>query len=79
MNVYIKHEPGDDDAWICLCGNTPSDDGFYPIDDSNHEVEPTEDDWKTNHYFCNTCGRVIDQKTLQVIRKLDLATIERIE
>lgn len=79
MNEHINHEKGNPDAWVCLCGNTPSDDGFYPIDESNHEVEPTAEAWKTNQYFCNQCGRVIDQHTLEVVRKLDPALIVRIE
>jgi hypothetical protein len=77
MSEHIKHEAGDHDAWVCLCGNTPSDDGFYPIDEGNHEVEPTPEEWKTNQYFCNRCGRVIDPDTLEVVRKLDPASIVR--
>lgn len=79
MNEHIRHEKGNLDAWVCLCGNTPSDAGFYPIDASNHEVEPTTEAWKTNQYFCAQCGRVIDQDTLKVVRRLDPALIERIE
>jgi hypothetical protein len=48
MSEHIEHENGNDEAWICLCGNSPSDDGFYPIDEDNHEVEPTPSEWKTN-------------------------------
>lgn len=77
MIESIQHEKGDPDAWVCVCRNTPSDDGFYPIDEANHEVEPTPEDWTTGVYFCSRCGRVIDQKTLRVVRKLDPATITR--
>jgi hypothetical protein len=77
MIESIQHEKGDRDAWICLCGNTPADDGFYPIDEQNHEVEPTPKDWTTNEYFCGRCGRIIDQKTLRIVRRLDPATIMR--
>jgi hypothetical protein len=71
MKELISRETGDKDAWVCICGNMPSEDGFYPIDDDNHEVEPTPEDWLTNQYYCNRCGRVIDQDTLEVVRKLD--------
>jgi hypothetical protein len=71
MSEHIIREPGDKDAWVCICGNTPSDDGFYPIDEDDHEVEPTAKDWKTNQYFCNRCGRVIEQDSLEVVRQLD--------
>ena len=78
MNEYIKHDRGNDDAWVCLCGNSPSDDGFYPVGESDNEVEPTQEEWKTGEYFCNRCGRVIDQHTLQVVRRLDPKQIARL-
>jgi YD repeat-containing protein len=77
MSEHIKHEPHDKDAWVCICGNTSSELGFYPIDDNNREVEPTERDWTTNQYVCDQCGRVIDKDTLEVVRKLDLTTVVR--
>ena len=49
MKHFISHEPEDRDAWICLCGNTSSADGFCPIDYGINEVEPTEKDWTTGH------------------------------
>lgn len=78
MNEHITHDDNDKDAWICICGNTPSDSGFYPIDNDSHEVEPTEKDWATNQYFCAKCGRVIDMETLEVVRKLEPAEIVRL-
>jgi hypothetical protein len=76
---YVYHEPGYEAEWICICGNTASDDGFYAIDEGNHEVEPTEEDWKTNQYVCGDCGRVIDNATRRVVRHLKPATIVRLE
>jgi hypothetical protein len=64
--------------FLCICGNTPSDDGFYPINEKNEEVEPTSEDWKTNQYFCNQCGRVIDQNTLEVVRQLNPKDIKKL-
>jgi hypothetical protein len=75
----ISHEPQDDTAWICICGNTPSDDGFCPVDAANHEVEPTLADWTTGHYACNQCGRVINPATLAVVRRIDPKTLVRLQ
>jgi hypothetical protein len=65
--------------FICICGNTPSDDGFYPINEKNEEVEPTAEDWKTDEYYCNRCGRVINQNTLEVVRRLNLNDIKKLD
>lgn len=60
----IKTEPGVEDGWICVCGNTPADHGFYPCDPNGNEMEPLLDsDW-TNLYVCSKCGRIINQSTL---------------
>jgi hypothetical protein len=61
----ITHEKNDKDAWICLCGNQPSSDGFYPCDDSGDEIEPTAA-WK-GLYACLRCGRIIEQGSLRVV------------
>lgn len=41
MNTLIKieHEAGNHEAWICICKNTPSEDGFYPCNENGDEVE----------------------------------------
>jgi len=61
----IKLEPGVEDGWVCLCGNTPADDGFYPCDEKGNEVEPVEG-WN-NLYVCFKCGRIINQDNLEVL------------
>lgn len=65
--ITITHEPGNKDAWVCLCGNEPSENGFYPCNELGVEVEPTEKDWNGKLYVCNQCGRIINQHTLEVI------------
>ena len=66
-NLFISHEANNDEAWICICGNTPVDDGFYPCDASGNGVEPTiGSDW-ANLYVCAKCGRIIHQNTLEVV------------
>lgn len=62
---HITVEPDWPDNWICVCGNTPDSDGFYPCDANGNEVEPVEG-WK-DLYVCANCGRIIDQHTLEVV------------
>jgi hypothetical protein len=63
---------------LCICGNTPWEAGFYPINDSNEEVEPMPRDWTTNQCACFQCGRVIDQTSLEVVRQVDLHEIKKL-
>lgn len=65
--MKITHESGDKDAWVCLCGNTPSNAGFYPVNNNGEVVEPTYSEWNTNNYVCSNCGRIIDMNTLEVV------------
>ena len=62
---HIRVTPGDSDGWICICGNTPPDDGFFPCDQQGQEIEPGAG-W-TGLYVCTRCRRVIDQATLAVV------------
>jgi len=64
---HILHEAGNKEAWICICGNTPEEDGFYPCDKDGNEVDPTPQHWKTDWYVCASCGRMIDVDTLEVV------------
>ena len=63
--VKITHEAGDIDAWICLCGNTPSGDGFDPCDEEGNDAEPVEG-W-VGLYRCGNCGAIIDYDSLSII------------
>lgn len=62
---YIKHEGGNAEAWVCLCGNRPDSDGFFPCDNDGNEMEPVEG-WE-DLYVCGRCGRIIHQFTLEVL------------
>ena len=64
---FITHELGNDDAWVCVCGNRPDSDGFYTCDQAGNEVEPTQDSNGTNLYVCARCGRIIQQGTLEIV------------
>lgn len=62
----ITCEAGNDDAWICLCDNTPTSDGFFPCDAEGNEMDPIKgSDWD-ELYVCGRCGRIIHQSTLEV-------------
>lgn len=61
----ITYEEGNEEAWICMCGNRPDADGFYPCDKKGNEIEPGEG-WE-DLYVCASCGRIIHQNTLEVV------------
>ena len=74
MNVIRKHDEREreqlaytDDELTCVCGNTAWGYGLYPCDDQGEIVEPTPEDWTTNWYVCDRCGRVFDARTVRVI------------
>jgi hypothetical protein len=60
----ITYEPGNKEAWMCLCGNWTDSDGFFPCNKESNEMVPAEG-WK-NLYVCGRCGRIIDQFSLEV-------------
>jgi hypothetical protein len=64
----IVHEAGNDEAWICLCRNTPVSHGFYPCDKDGNKVEPTAG-WD-DLYICAQCGRIINQNSLEVVSRV---------
>ena len=61
----ITHEKGNDEAWICICRNKPSQDGFFPCDVNGNEMEPLAD-WP-GLYVCARCGRIIHPDSLHVV------------
>jgi hypothetical protein len=63
----ITHEPQDKESWICICGNRPDSDGFYPCDKSGNEMEPVKGSSWDGLYVCNQCGRIINMDTLEVV------------
>ena len=63
----ITHEEGNEEAWVCVCGNRPTEDGFYPCDREGNEVEPIVGSNWENLYVCAQCGRIISVNTLEVV------------
>lgn len=66
MPDSIAHEPHSPDAWICLCGNRPTEDDFYPCHTDGTQTDPTEG-WP-DLYTCARCHRIIDGKTRMIQR-----------
>lgn len=64
---HISHEGADPDAWVCLCGNVPAADGFFPCDAEGQQVQPTTAEWTSNCYVCGRCRRIIHQHSLEVV------------
>ena len=56
-----------EDNWICICGNIPESDGFYPCDRKGKSVEPTVKNWPEALYRCDNCERIIRQQDRRVI------------
>ena len=61
----IRHESGDKEAWICVCGNKPQLEGFRPCDADGAEVEPVAG-WE-GLYVCDRCGRIIQGETRKIV------------
>jgi hypothetical protein len=55
-----------EDAWECLCGNTCADYGFSPCDALGHIAETAAEEETTNWRVCDKCGRIVDQRTLEI-------------
>jgi len=62
---HITHEKGNNEAWICQCGNRTDSDGFFPCDKDGNEMVPSEG-WENLH-VCARRGRIIDQDSLEVV------------
>jgi hypothetical protein len=67
MNIkeLITHETGNAEAWICICGNRPNYDGFFPCNQNGDEMNPGKG-WE-DLYVCGRCGRIINQHSLEVV------------
>jgi hypothetical protein len=82
VRTIIEHMPPErievlaDDVWVCLCGNDPTTDGFYPCLPDGRTVEPVEGVWVEPLYVCARCYRIIEQPTGLVV---GLSAPERVD
>ena len=67
QQLFIREEADNGDAWVCVCGNRPAAEGFFPCDRSGERVEPTPAAWPNPLYICDRCSRIIDADTLAVM------------
>src|SRR5579862_4743507 len=65
--LLMAHEGVDREAWVCACGNRPTEDGFVPCNWAGESVEPTLDAWPVPLYVCDRCHRVIDGDNLVIV------------
>ena len=71
----ITNDPAWPDAWTCVCGNTSLSDGFDYCDAAGNEIEPTIRSGWDGFYLCASCGRIIDQTTLEVVGRSRVAKV----
>ena len=62
----ITHEQGDEEAWVCICGNTPSDAGFYPCDENGDEIYHTNVMMSIGEGYAVLCPRAITDNVERV-------------
>ncbi len=77
MGTKIEVDADDPDAWLCMCGNRPDLEGFYPCDESGMLEEPTQETWTSGLYRCERCGRVIQQETRTIVGVLEGHVLDR--
>jgi Zn-finger protein len=56
MLKIVDTKLNEDEEIICNCGNSPSQQGFYPCDENGNDVEPVKG-WK-GLYKCDNCGLI---------------------
>jgi hypothetical protein len=67
IEVPGEFDTRDEYAWVCICGNTPVDQGFFGCNLRGDEMEPDiGSDWPGT-YCCYQCGRIIKADTREVI------------
>lgn len=70
MNIKEKITvTNDGDHWICICNNHTMDIGFATCDSDGNFLEPLKGSSWSGLYACQSCGRIIDQETYEVLGK----------
>lgn len=71
---YIVEESSD--WWVCRCGNKPDGDGFASCNEIGERCEPTIGEWDGKHWLCESCYRIIDGDTLQVLGRCSKSVVK---
>lgn len=58
---------GDNDHWECICGNDTMGLGFQTCNNDGDYIEPIVSSNWSGLYACQSCGRIIDQDSREVI------------
>ncbi len=59
---------------VCLCGNEPHIDGFYPCMPDGRMVEPDiNGEWDGHLYVCAKCGGIYDAESFEQKGQIDPA------
>lgn len=63
----------DGDFLVCVCSNRGDSGSFEPCMPDGTVVEPAvEGPWQGELYLCETCGRIVNQHTLEVTGSCEL-------
>ena len=54
------------DALRCVCGNTGSAEGFFPVTTAGRDIDADD----TAALQCDRCGRIISMTTGKVLRRV---------
>lgn len=57
------------DNYVCVCGNRPDTDGFYPCDSDGNDLEPVLDGSWDGLYRCDRCRIVLPATVFDVVRR----------
>lgn len=55
------------DNYVCVCGNRPDTDGFYPCDSDGNDLEPVLDGLWDGLYRCDRCRVVLPATVFDVV------------
>lgn len=62
--------------WVCLCGNTPDAQGFWPYHDGR-QVEASDPEWDGHASACRSCRRVVGWQAEMSHGNIRLLVIDR--
>jgi hypothetical protein len=76
---HVKLLPGDA-GWECPCGNTSDKSGFMPSDSAGNftplDPDSGETGWGSEYGTCERCGRIVSEKTLEVVGRNEEAVLK---